>query len=970
MNSSLEQQTYVLGLELFKAIKNQQESIFDKQYWFGRMMEWVMKDPSFKVDLFRFVDVLPVLKTDKQVAQHIKEYLIDNHPNLPLLIKNTLKAASFSFTRGLASAAIRKNVSDLAERFILGANIKDATKGLLRLQEQGFSSTIDLLGEKALSNRECDAYALRYNEIIKTLPNIASYPDDDPPNVSIKVSALAENLREEDVEGSVLEAKKRIMPLLRLARENRVFVNFDVETWATHEIVYKLFDEIIRSEEFSSWPHLGIVVQAYLKDSPRHVQALIEASKARKSPIVIRLVKGAYWDYEVVKADLFGFQCPVFQEKAETDLNYEYLSRLLLDHTNILKPAFGSHNIRSLAQAIAYAESINLPKSAYEIQMLYGMAESERTALLRRGLRVRLYVPIGEMIPGMSYLVRRLLENTSQMGFVKMSRHDQVAEEELLKKPVAQKQTENKKTMQGFINEPTLDFTEPEIRKQFAENIQYINNNLPMHVPVMISGVKERSLKTMERVSPNDKNRVIARVDLADVSLADKAILESMTVFSSFRDSSLKERASHLLKLAELLKKDFFLLSALICHEVGKTWNEAAADVAEAIDFCRYYALKVEEELSPQRLGSMAGEENLLVYQGRGPTVIIAPWNFPVAIITGMSVAAYASGNPIIIKPAEQSSLTAWYLYERMLKAGFIKEACHFLPGIGEEIGAYLVEHPLVANICFTGSKAVGHKIMQSANTVSHQQIQMKRVITEMGGKNAIIIDDDADLDEAVLAILKSAFLYAGQKCSAASRVIAIGSIKEQLIQRLVDATASIVMGSSLLPGTFMGPVIDEEAYQRLNSAINKLRQDPTIKLLYQGSNMDKGFFVPPLIVETTDASHWVMQEELFGPVLAIYAASDLEQALKIANSTRYALTGAIFSRSPKNIAKARVEFQVGNLYINQKCTGALVNRQPFGGFKMSGTGIKAGGPHYMLHFVDSRAISENTIRRGFAPEI
>jgi RHH-type proline utilization regulon transcriptional repressor/proline dehydrogenase/delta 1-pyrroline-5-carboxylate dehydrogenase len=264
----------------------------------------------------------------------------------------------------------------------------------------------------------------------------------------------------------------------------------------------------------------------------------------------------------------------------------------------------------------------------------------------------------------------------------------------------------------------------------------------------------------------------------------------------------------------------------------------------------------------------------------------------------------------------------------------------------------------------------VGHEISKAAHTVSFGQIQMKRVICEMGGKNAIVIDDDADLDEAVVGVIKSAFLYAGQKCSAASRAIVVGGVKDQFIERLVEAVNSISIGSSVDPGSFMGPVIDKEAYERLMSSQEKLKRDSSIKVLQQGQKLEGGYFVPTMVVLVEDPSHWVMQEELFGPILAIYHAPDLPHAINIANNTRYALTGAFYSRSPKNIAYGQESFLVGNLYINQKCTGALVYRQPFGGFKMSGTGIKAGGPYYLLNFVDMKLTSENTMRRGFTPEV
>lgn len=975
MNDNFEKSIINEGHQLFSAVKNEKESLFDKDAWLGRMMSWVMKDPSFKVDLFRFVDVLPVLSTKDQVAKHIQEYLLKKDRELPLLMGTALKAASFSLARGLAATAIRKNVTDMAQRFIMGRDIFDAERPLKKLYQNGFSFTIDLLGEKTLSEQEADSYLERYQHLILALPNMISgfsseRANTDPANVSIKVSALSCHLQEEDPSFSISDAKKRIIPLLRLAKLHGVFINFDVESFQTHEIVCELFNEIASSDEFRSFPHLGIVVQAYLRESEAHVRRLIQLCKERGAPITVRLVKGAYWDYEVVKAEQLGHKCPVFSFKAETDRNYESLSKLLLNHAEILTPAFGSHNIRSLAHAIAYAKNQGIDKNLYEIQMLYGMAEAERSVLLARGHRVRIYVPLGEMLPGMSYLVRRLLENTSQMGFLKLSHHDHKNEEALLKAPMINGEGNNVKRQAGFINTSSLDFTEKSARDLFARAIAIAQKSLPIQVPIVIAGVAHDSINQVTKLCPSDLTLNVSTCSLARIEHAEKAVETCAAVSLTLQRLSLSERALHLLNLAKILEDDRYQLSAIICIEVGKTWAEADADVIEAIDFCRYYAELAQSELAHRKMGDVGGEHNILSYQGRGPTVVIAPWNFPIAILCGMSVAAYVAGNPIIMKPAEQSSATAYLLYERMMKASFLKDAVQFLPGLGEDIGPYLVSHRKIANICFTGSMKVGHQIVRAANTVVDGQLQMKRVISEMGGKNTIIIDDDADLDEAVVGVIKSAFIYAGQKCSAASRVVVIGAIKDQFIERLVEATKSLRVGSAIDPSSFMGPVIDQEAFERLNQQSQQLEKDTSVKVCYVGNKMEGGYYVPAMIVETKDATHWVMQEELFGPIIAIFHASDLDTALSIANDTKYALTGAIFSRSPDNIACARERFDVGNLYINQKCTGAMVGRQPFGGFKMSGTGLKAGGPNYLLNFVDAKVVSENTMRRGFTPEV
>jgi RHH-type proline utilization regulon transcriptional repressor/proline dehydrogenase/delta 1-pyrroline-5-carboxylate dehydrogenase len=372
-------------------------------------------------------------------------------------------------------------------------------------------------------------------------------------------------------------------------------------------------------------------------------------------------------------------------------------------------------------------------------------------------------------------------------------------------------------------------------------------------------------------------------------------------------------------------------------------------------------------------MGKVLGEQNVLSFEGRGPTIVIAPWNFPLAILCGMAVGAFVAGNPVLMKPAEQSSAIAYALYKCMIAVGFPKDAVHFLPGIGEEIGPLLVEHPLTAQIVFTGSRTVGQLIAQSAAKPVPGQRQMKRLVCEMGGKNAIIVDEDADLDESVSGVLKSAFGYAGQKCSACSRVFVVGDIYHQFVERLIGAAKSLHMGPAHDPSCGLGPVVDEEAKTRLAKAVEEARHSH--KPLYigkvpEGSAAPHGNYVAPAIFEVKDARSALMQNELFGPVVGIMQVPSFDKAIALAVDVDYALTGAVFSRTPSHIEKARKEFRVGNLYLNRGSTGAMVNRQPFGGFKMSGYGHKAGGPGYLLNFVDQRTVTEHTMRRGFTPDL
>ncbi len=983
-STPLEQRILDIGQTLNARISASKPSLFDAQAWQAKLLDWAMQDPSFKVDLFRFVDVLPSLRSTDQVSQHIEEYLLKPGRKLPLAVSAALKAATGSLTAGMAAAVIRKNVTSMAERFIVGSDIHTALTSLADLRKQGYAATVDILGEKVVSESEAAYYTKAYAQAIDVLAEHAiSAPSDalldnnhlgaiPKANVSIKLSALYSQIKATDLEGSVATLVERILPLLLRAKEKNVFVNFDVEQWDLHEVVYRVFEAVTMHDELRSWPHLGIVVQAYLKSARANVERLMVLSKKRGMPLTVRLVKGAYWDYETVLSEQRGWDCPVFQHKVSTDANYEAVSRLLLENHALIWPAFGSHNMRSLANAVALAEQLKVPENLIEVQMLYGMAEPEREAVKSLGQRVRLYCPVGELLPGMAYLVRRLLENTANQSFLRLTHHDAQDWKALFAVPAYHPDDTNTATPSAvpaaeFTSEPLLDYAIDAHRQGMHNAIDKLERALPLKVPVVINGKPVSGRLSHARTSPNRTSQTVAEISYAQVDDVDHAVSSALAAYPSWSTRETLERATLLNKLAQAIKSSRHELSALMAYEVGKPWKEADADVAEAIDFCNYYAQQAMIELAPRKQGALPGEHNTLYYEGRGVAAIISPWNFPFAILCGMSAAALAAGNTVVIKPAEQSSAIAYRLYQLMIDAGFPKEVVHFLPGQGEEIGARLVSHPNVAIIAFTGSKQVGLSILQESQSVVPGQTQVKHVVCEMGGKNAIIIDSDADLDEAVDGAIYSAFGFAGQKCSACSRVLVVGDVYESFVSRLVAAMASMSVGSALDPKTLVGPVVDGEAQTRLNKWIENPPRDAQV--LFCGEAPAGGTFVAPTLFEVSDPNHTLMQQELFGPVIALMRCKSFDDALGVANNTEFALTGGVFSRSPSHIDKARKHFKVGNLYINRATTGAYVHRQPFGGFKMSGAGTKAGGPGYLLHFVDMRVVTENTMRRGFIPD-
>lgn len=978
---SIESQIQSAGLDLWRQIHGQVPGIFNRGYWQGRILEWAMRDPSFKIDLFRFVDVLPTLKTTEQVTAHMKQYLLKPGRELPALLGAALKLAVGGWTSGIAASAIRKNVTEMAQRFIVGTDAASALPVLRQLHDEGFAFTVDLLGESTMASSEAEVYQRRYINLIDQLADHVSRWPADPiidrnhlgliprTNVSIKLSAMQEGLDPADAVGSVDRLFHRILPLFLRAREKNVFLNVDMEQWSLNRITYDLFERVAKSPQLRDWPHLGVVVQAYLRESPLHVQRLLEIARQRGTPLTIRLVKGAYWDYEVVTAAQHGYSCPVFMHKSDTDANYERLTETLLQNHSHLQPAIASHNLRSLTHAIVQADRLRVPKSAFEIQMLYGMAEPERAALRQQQYRLRLYAPIGELLPGMAYLVRRLLENTSNSGFLKLSYHDKTDINKLLEKPVATTSKPVANKAREFVNCPLTDFSNAIERQKLEEAIGLARKAPPIDVPVVISGQVQSSRRILNRECPSELDRIVSRISLATKEDVARAVEDAHEASLAWRTQPLEKRCEMIRQLGDLLAKDRYELAALQLFETAKPRHEADADVAEAIDFCHYYAHQAAIELSPRQVGSILGEQNTLYFDGRGVAAIIAPWNFPLAILTGMTTAALVAGNAVIIKPAEQSSAIGYQLYQRLIKVGFDPQLVQFLPGLGEEIGPTLIEHPRVVQIAFTGSLAVGKQIMQSAAIVRHGQAEVKRVVCEMGGKNAILVDDDADLDEAVQGVLQSAFGYAGQKCSACSRAVVVGSAYEPFVSRLIEASRSLRIAPADDPACQIGPVIDREAFERLSKVVKNPPKGAKPLLASESPSLN-GYFIAPAIFEVSDPQSALMCTELFGPVLAVMKVDSFDQAIEVANASDYKLTGAVFSRSPDHLELARRAFRVGNLYLNRGSTGAMVGRQPFGGFGMSGAGTKAGGPGYLSHFVDQRVVCENTMRRGVAPEL
>jgi len=980
----VEAETQTIGRYLWEHLSRRTPSIFERRWWDDRILSWAMSDESVKVQMFRFVDVLPMLRTHQSVTRHLQEYFEEVNEHLPGAVRLMLEYSQPNTVLGRVLALnARTNARRMAQRFIAGANIDDVLQAVGRMRRQGFAFTLDLLGEAVVSADEAEAYQQAYLDLIAGLaPKVNAWSeilqvDRDQDglvprvNVSLKLSALVSQFRPTDPVGTSQHVKRRLRPILHAAREHGAHVHVDMEQFAYKDLTLTIFQQILMEEEFRDFPDVGIVIQTYLPDAEKDLANLLKWVKRRGTSISVRLVKGAYWDSETVVAESHGWPIPVYQQKWQSDDSFERQTQFLMKQHRWLRPALASHNLRSLSHGIAWARALELPESAYEIQMLYGMGTEQAQLFAEMGHRIRIYTPFGELIPGMAYLVRRLLENTSNDSFLRQSFAEDVSVEELLMKPAkiaVPTRAAALESVETFRNEPHTDFSRSESRDAMQQAVEEVADQLGGEYPLVINGRIVETKETLSSRNPSHTEQIIGRVASASASDVEEAIQAARTAFPAWAAIDPEYRAEYLELVAREMRNHRFDLAAWEVFECGKPWAEADADVAEAIDFCMYYAQSMRR-LAVPRACHLPGEENDYSYRPRGVAVVIAPWNFPLAILTGMTCAALVTGNTVVMKPAEQSSVVAAKLMQIFQEIDLPDGVVNFVPGVGETIGPELIASPDVDLIAFTGSRAVGLEIHQAAAVTENRQRSVKRVIAEMGGKNAIIVDEDADLDEAVLGVVESAFGYAGQKCSACSRVIVLDAVYDVFLERLIGATNSLAVGPAESPATVVGPVIDAEAREKSDEYIAIGKEEGTLAYAADVRKLrDEGYYIGPHIFTDIDPRSRIAQEEIFGPVLCVLKANDLDDAFAIANDTDYALTGGLYSRSPSSLRRARDEFQVGNLYLNRGITGALVERQPFGGFKMSGIGSKAGGPDYLLQFLLPVNVTENTLRRGFAP--
>ncbi|MBI4004358.1 MAG: bifunctional proline dehydrogenase/L-glutamate gamma-semialdehyde dehydrogenase [Candidatus Omnitrophica bacterium] len=971
---AIEERTQAIGRELFAAAKRESAHLSVLNRWTQQVLSWCLADPALKSSVLRFIDVLPSLKSPQAIARHVREYFPTTNLRLPTALRvGSALARSGLLTAPALGAVITQMVEQVARQFIAESQAEGARRIVTQLAARGAACSLDVLGEQVVSEAEADRHVQQCETLLDQLASaytgLASPPLVCGPaaNLSIKPSALTPRFDPISPAESIARALQRLAPLVQRASARGALVTLDMEQYALRDLTVSLAMELL-SKSAAKSTRLGVVIQAYLRDAEMSVDRLLEWLAVHQCSLTVRLVKGAYWDHEVAYAAQRHWPIPVHEQKAETDRSFERLTARLLSAHPTVTTAIASHNIRSIAHAMAVAEALGLPKPQLEFQLLYGMGDAVGAAVTALGYPLRIYTPIGPLIPGMAYLVRRILENTANESFLRQEFLEERSAEELLKPPVLR--ADGVPRAEGrtpeWIGEPPLNFSNAAARTGMAQAVTSVRSALGRRYLPLLADEAVESVEPLIVRNPSNGEEVLGEVAMVSPAHLDRAVQLAHDAQREWATRPVGDRAACLRRAADLIRRRRYELAAWEILEVGKTWREADADLVETIDYLDYYSQRMLELADGRPLPQLPGERNRYQYVPRGVAVVIAPWNFPAAILMGTASAALVSGNAVLLKPAEQSSIIALLLTQILREAGIPPPILQCLPGVGSEVGASLVRHQRTHVTLFTGSKAVGLSIVSASAQVAADQPFVKHVIAEMGGKNALIIDEDADLDAAVQGTVISAFGYGGQKCSAASRLIVHQAVYDQFLERLAGATDRLVVGDPADPAVDLGPLIDESAERRLRDAIAHAHEVATVAYRYPPARLpQRGHFVGPVIVTDVPRRHPMATEELFGPLVCVFRAATFEEALALANASPYALTGGVYSRSPSHAARAVEAFDVGNLYINRPITGAVVGRQPFGGHRLSGLGTKAGGPDYLLQLLLPKTICEDTSRHG-----
>lgn len=898
------------------------------------------------------------------------------------LTQKTLDSAMSRLGEPVIRKAMAQAIRSLGKKFVLGQSIEDGIKTARSYEKKGYRMSYDMLGEGARTMKDAERYYEHYKYALEYIAENLdeSAPKHQRPGLSVKLSALHPRYEYRKKADCVPALIEKLTELCKIAAAHDIALTVDAEEVERLEVSIEIIRALIEDKQFKDWDGFGLAVQAYQKRAVALIEHLADITEAAGRRIQVRLVKGAYWDTEIKRAQVLGLRdYPVFTRKANTDMSYMTCAQKLMKRRDVFYPMFATHNAHTIASVLEMAgnDQSGEENGSYEFQRLHGMGETLHNTILEDyNVHISIYAPCGSHEELLPYLVRRLLENGATSSFVHKILDARIPPEDIVQDPI--RNVINHETCRHLniplpaniygdsrLNSQGIDLTEVSHLTPILEHIdEWVVPKTYSAAPIVDGKIYQEG-EQISIFNPADKSQLIGHVWNANDELINSAFQIARKGYDLWRHYDANDRADILEKLGDLLEDNAEELLGLCTLEAGKTLDDGVAEIREAVDFCRYYAMRGRIDFSEDgiELPGPTGEKNILKHRSRGVFVCISPWNFPLAIYLGQITAALMAGNAVIAKPAEQTPLIATRAAELILEAGVPPAAFSLLTGDGK-IGAAMVKHAAVSGVTFTGSTQAAKAINLS---LAQKDGAIVPLIAETGGQNAMIVDSSALPEQIIDDVMISAFGSAGQRCSALRVLYVQDDIAERLINMLKGAMEKRVIGNPIDPSVDIGPVIDQEALSKLQEHKAVVEGFGTLiaESPITSAIKNKGYYFAPCAYEIDNLSQ--LRDENFGPILHVirYAADELDDVIDEINNSNFGLTFGLHTRIASRIREITDRMNVGNAYINRTMIGAVVGVQPFGGYGLSGTGPKAGGPHYLHRFGTEKVISIDTTRQG-----
>lgn len=893
---------------------------------------------------------------------------LDNQQNLFSSLKRITSRLGASMIRPV----ILQMMKSIGKQFVMGQTIDEALTRAVTLQDSGYRFSFDMLGESARTAADAKHYYDSYVHAIDAIGKAANAGSPAKnPGISVKLSALMPRYEYSHYESVMQEMPPKLLALAQQAKKYNIGLTVDAEEADRLDLSLDILEVVFTDPTLAGWEGLGLAVQAYQKRAAYVIDWLSDLARSQGRRLMVRLVKGAYWDAEIKMSQTSGqIDYPVFTRKNSTDVSYIACAKKLLSQPDCFYPQFGTHNAYTAAAIMEIAGT----NTEFEFQCLHGMGRPLYDQIVDKNQfnrPCRIYAPVGTHRDLLGYLVRRLLENGANSSFVNKLADDKTPIDDIIIDPVARIAALTSKPhpliplpidiYPHWQNSTGIDLSNT---TEYA-NLRQQMNEAEQEKWVAASIINGKSLadnNAQSITSPSHLQQVIGYVNKAGEPEVENALVVATASMRKWEETPVNERALILERAAELFQQEMPRLVAILNKEAGKCIPDSISEIREAIDFCRYYAYRARIDLIPQILPGPTGELNQLSLHPRGVFACISPWNFPLAIFTGQIVAALVTGNPVIAKPAEQTPLIAYKAIQILHQAGIPTDVLQLLIGPGRVIGTKLVSDPRIAGVMFTGSTATAKFIEQ---TLANRKGPIALFIAETGGQNAMIVDSSALAEQTVMDIAQSAFNSAGQRCSALRVLFVQEEMAPKLLDMLKGYMEQLTLGDPNSLSTDIGPVIDSAAQQMLQNHFTKMSEQATLIAQVTANQASTGYYFAPSVFELTDLS--ILEGEVFGPILHVirYKANELDKVMDAIINTGYGLTLGIHSRIDATIQHIANRMPVGNIYVNRNMIGAVVGVQPFGGERLSGTGPKAGGPHYLPRLCMERSLSNNTTAVG-----